>query len=141
MLKTIRLIRKLHMDTVIIVDNYEDYYVYDNDTYIVSYLTNLAVKKSKNNMYLRNNINYLNFLIKILRENNVNFIVVSKRHGYNVSYECIFSNNNYNKIMKKGRLVYKRKKEIIKIKNKLKLDILNSKEKIKDIKELIIDYV
>lgn len=32
------------MDTVIIVDNYEDYYVYDNDVYIVSYLTNLSIK-------------------------------------------------------------------------------------------------
>lgn len=129
------------MDTVIIVDNYEDYYVYDNDVYIVSYLTNLSVKKSKNNTYLRNNINYLNYLIKILRENNVNFIVVSKRHGYNVSYECIFDNNNYQKIMKKARLVYKRKNEIIKIKNKLKLNILNNKEKIRDVKELIISYV
>ena len=63
------------MDTVIIVDNYEDYYVYDNDVYIVSYLTNLSIKKSKNNIYLRNNINYLNYLIKILKDNNVNCIV------------------------------------------------------------------
>ena len=129
------------MDTVIIVDNYDDYYVYDNDVYIVSYLTNLSIKKSSNNIYLKNKIEYLNYLIKILKDNNVNCIVLLKRHGYNVSDECVFDDNSYQKFMKKGRLVYKRKKEIIKIKNKLKLNILNNENKIKVIKDLIVDYV
>ena len=80
-------------------------------------------------------------MIKVLKDNNVNCIVLSKRHGYNVGYEHIFDNNNYQKIMKKGRLVYKRKKEIVKIKNKLKLDILNNEIKIKNIKNMIIGYV
>lgn len=141
MLKTVRLIKKIHLDAIIIVDNYKDYYVYDNDAYIVSYLTNLSVKKSENNIFIKNSINYLHYLIKILRDNNVNCIVVSRRHGYDVLYECVFDNNNYQKFMKKGRLVHKRKQEIIKIKSKLKLDILKNENKIKNIKDMIIGYV
>ena len=37
MLKTIGLIRKLHLDTIIIVDDYKDYYIYDDDVYIINY--------------------------------------------------------------------------------------------------------
>lgn len=139
MLKTIGLIRKLHLDTIIIVDDYKDYYIYDDVVYIINYLIGFSIKKHRNIMYLKNKIEYLNYLIKILKDNNVNCIVLSKRHGYNVEYEHIFDNNNYQKIMKKGRLVYKRKKEIVK--NKLKLDILNNEIKIKNIKDMIVGYV
>lgn len=141
MLRTIRLIRKLHLDTIIIVDDYKDYYSYDDDTYIVSYLTNLSIKKTNNNIYLKNRIEYLNYLIKVLKDNNVNCIVLSKRHGYNVEYKCVFDNNNYQKFMKKGRLIYIRKNELIKIRSKLKLDILSNENKIKNIKDMIVGYV
>ena len=141
MLKIVRLIRNIHSNTIIIVDDYECYYIYDNDTYIISYLTNLSIKMTENSMFVRNKINYLNYLLKILRNNSINCIVVSKIQGYNIEYECIFDNNNYQKFMKKGRLVYKRKKEIIKLMNRLKLDMLSNKNKINDIKDLIINYV
>ena len=87
MLKIVRLIRKIHSNTIIIVDDYECYYIYDNDTYIISYLTNLSIKMTENSMFVRNKINYLNYLLKILRNNSINCIVVSKIQGYNNKYK------------------------------------------------------
>lgn len=137
MQKTVNLIRRLHSNTIIIVDDYRYYYIYDRDAYIVYYLLGLSIKKYKGNKFIRNNIKYLNFLISKLKENQVSYVVVIKRIGYNVDLECKFINNNYIRYYNKGKLLYKRINEINSIKAKLKLNVFDNIEKISEIKRIV----
>ena len=141
MYKIVNLIRQLYENTVIIVDDYDNYYIYDRDLYVVYYFTRFTIKKYKNIKFIKNNIDYLNYLIKILRDNNINYVVLVKRFGYNVDYEYSFNNNNYISYYKKGKLIYKRIKDIDNIRVKLKSNILDNKEKINEIKRLVDSYV
>ena len=141
MYRIMNLVRQLYNNTVIIVDDYDNYYIYDRDVYVVYYLSKFTIKNYNNTKYIKNNINYLSYLIKILKDNNINYVVLVKRFGYNVDIEHIFDNNNYISYYKKGKLVYKRKKDIDNIRVKLKLNILNNIDKINEIKRLVDSYV
>ena len=141
MYKIVNLIRQLYENTVIIVDDYDNYYIYDRDVYVVYYLTRFTIKKYKNTKLIKNKIDYLNYLIKILRDKNINYVVLVKRFGYNVDMKSCFNNNNYISYYKKGKLIYKRIKDIDNIRVKLKLNILDNKEKINEIKRLVDSYV
>lgn len=137
MQKTVNLIRDLYPNTIIIVDDYQYYYIYDRDAYIVYYLLGLSIKKYKGNIFIRNNIEYLNFLISKLKENQVSYVVVVKRMGYNINLEYEFMNENYIRYYNKGKLLYKRTNEINGIKAKLKTNIFDNAEKIKRIKRIV----
>lgn len=137
MLKIVNLIRKLHPDTVVIVDDYDNYYVYGGDCYIVYYLINLSIKRYKNSLFIRNKIDYINYLVDNLNKNRVNYMVVVKRFGYEVESSNSFIDNNYSKDLNKGKLLYKRGNDIKYIGSKLRLDIINNRDKIKRIKEII----
>ena len=137
MLKIVNLIKKIHSDTIVIVDDYDNYYVYGRDCYIVYYLINLSIKRYKNSLFIRNKIDYINYLVDNLNKNKVNYIVVVKRFGYNVDVSNSFINNNYSKYLNKGKLLYKRSNDIKYINSKLRLDVINNRDKIKRIKELI----
>lgn len=135
--KIVNLIRGLHPNTIIIVDDYQHYYLYDRDVYIVYYLLGLSIKKYKGNIFIRNNIEYLNYLISKLKENQVGYVVVVKRMGYNVSLEDDFINDNYLKYYNKGKLFYNRINQINTIKAKLKINIFDNREKIKKLKRIV----
>jgi hypothetical protein len=137
MLKVVNLIREIHVDTIIIVDDYDNYYVYGSDCYIVYYLIDLSIKRYRNSLFIKNKIEYINYLIDKLNKNNVNYIVVVKRFGYNVDASNSFIDNNYSKYLNKGKIKYKRIKDIKYISSKLRLDIINNRDKIKRIKEII----
>ncbi|MGN1028629.1 MAG: hypothetical protein ACI4P7_00895 [Bacilli bacterium] len=141
MLQVISLIRKLHPNTVIIVDDYDYYYLYARDIYIVYYLLGFSVKKYKGNLFMKDNIQYLNYLISKLRQVHINYLVVVKRWGYNVDIREDFLDNSYLKYFQKGKLVFKRKKQIDGIYSKLQKNILGNKNKIMKIKEFIDSYV
>ena len=137
MLKIVNLIKKIHSDTIVIVDDYDNYYVYGRDCYIVYYLINLSIKRYKNSLFIRNKIDYINYLVDNLNKNKVNYIVVVKRFGYNVDVSNSFIDNNYSKYLNKGKLLYKRSNDIKYINSKLRLDVINNRDKIKRIKEII----
>lgn len=137
MLKIVNLIKKIHSDTIVIFDDYDNYYVYGRDCYIVYYLINLSIKRYKNSLFIRNKIDYINYLVDNLNKNKVNYIVVVKRFGYNVDVSNSFIDNNYSKYLNKGKLLYKRSNDIKYINSKLRLDVINNRDKIKRIKELI----
>lgn len=141
MLKVVNLVRRLYDDTIIIIDNYDSYYIYGRDVYVVYYLLNLNIKGNGNFKFIKNNIDYINYLIDILNKNQVSYVVLVKRWGYNVDVEKCFKDNYYNKFCVKGKFVYKRSKENMKIRNKLKINILDNKEKIEKIKRLIDNNV
>ena len=141
MFKVVKLIRPLYVDSIIIIDNYDSYYIYGRDVYIVYYLLNLSIKGSGEFKFIKNNIDYLNYLIAKLKEYQINYVVLVKRWGYNVDVEEIFNSNNYNKFYIKGKLVYKRIKDVMQIRNMLRVNILDNKDKIEKIKRLIDSYV
>ena len=72
-------------------------------------------------------------MISKLKENQVSYVVVVKRMGYNVSLEDDFINDNYLKYYNKGKLFYNRINQINSIKAKLKINIFDNREKIKKI--------
>ena len=137
MLKIVNLIKKIHSDTIVIVDDYDNYYVYGRDCYIVYYLINLSIKRYKNSLFIRNKIDYINYLVDNLNKNKVNYIVVVKRFGYNVDVSNSFIDNNYSKYLNKGKLLYKRSNDIKYISSKLRLNIISNRDKIKRVKEII----
>ena len=137
MLKIVNLIKKIHSDTIVIVDDYDNYYVYGRDCYIVYYLINLSIKRYKNSLFIRNKIDYINYLVDNLNKNKVNYIVVVKRFGYNVDVSNSFIDNNYSKYLNKGKLLYKRSNDIKYISGKLRLNIISNRDKIKRVKEII----
>ena len=137
MLKIVNLIKRLHPNAIVIVDDYDNYYVYGRDCYIVYYLINLSIKRYKNNLFIKNKIDYINYLVDNLNENRVNYMVFVKRFGYDVESSNSFIDNNYSKYLNKGKLLYKRNNDIKYISSKLRLDIVNNRDKIKRIKEII----
>ena len=140
MFKVVKLIRPLYVDAIIIIDNYDSYYIYGRDVYIVYYLLKLSIKGTGKFKFIKNNIDYLNYLIAKLKEYQINYVVLVKRWGYNVDVEGIFNCNNYNKFYIKGKLVYKRSKDVMQIRNMLRVNILDNKDKIEKIKRLIDSY-
>ena len=59
--------RKLHPNTVLIIDNYDKYYVYDRDCYVIYQILNFDIK-GKKNLFIWNRIEYLPYLVKKLKE-------------------------------------------------------------------------
>lgn len=119
-----------------IIDDYQCYYVYDRDCYVVFYLSKLLIK-GKESKFIKNSINYLNYLVDILRKNHVDYFVLSKRQGYSIVESNFFSDNAYKKYYRKGKFVFSRLKEILFIRNKLRCKMLENQDSIKRIKEYI----
>ena len=67
-------------------------------------------------------------------------MVLIKRQSYNVSDSMFYDNNRYSYYYHKGKIKYKRCKDIDYIIRKFRCNILDNKIKIKDIKELIDNY-
>lgn len=128
--------KKVHPDTVLIIDNYDCYTICSDDCYVVYYLCKFSIKGNKFKL-ISNKITYLNYLVGRLEENHVNFMVLIKRHGYNVESSTQFLDNTYDKFCSKGKLVYKREQKVTYIKRQLCCRILEHEGVIKRIKELI----
>lgn len=67
-------------------------------------------------------------------------MVLVKRQSYYVESSMFYDNNRYIYYYHKGKIKYKRNKEIDYIIRKLRCNILDNKVKIKYIKELIEGY-
>ena len=137
MKKVVLLVRDLHPNSVLIVDDYTRYFVYDRDCYVVYYLCGFSIKGCKEK-FISDDISYLNYLVSKLKENHVDYMILVKRHGYNVEDSKQFLDNTYQKFYSKGKIVYKRQQEINYIKRKLSCKILEQEKKIKKVKEFIV---
>ncbi len=67
--------RKLHPNTVLIIDDYDKYYVYDKDCYVIYQILNFGIK-GKKNLFIWNRIEYLSYLVKKLKEQKIDYKVL-----------------------------------------------------------------
>ena len=80
---------------------------------------------------------YLNYVLKILNTNYVSYMIVDKINQYHIVKRSIFiDTKNYEKYYLKGRMLYKRRKQINKIIEILKNHRI-SKAKLKEIYYLL----
>ncbi len=124
--------RKLHPNTVLIIDDYDKYYVYDKDCYVIYQVMNFDIK-GKKNLFIWNRIDYLPYLVKTLKEQKIDYKVLCKRHGYEIVDEGCFSDNRYSRFLKNGKFCYKRKQKINQIYHQLNYLLKNNPEKVIDL--------
>lgn len=80
---------------------------------------------------------YLNYVLKILSTNHISYMIVDKINQYHIVKKSIFiDTKNYEKYYLKGRMLYKRRKQINKIIVILKNNYI-SKNKLKEIHYLL----
>ena len=101
--------------------------VFDDDSIIVSYLTNYKIVNSKVGFPSIS----LNKVISLLEDNHINYVLKGTNNDYEKDYK---KNNNYNKILVKA-------KEVIKLRNRCN-EIKPSIEKLSNEKlEKIVNYI
>ena len=128
--------RKLHPNTVFIIDDYDKYYIYDKDCYIIYKIFNFDIH-GKKNIFITNRIKYLPYLLNKLNEEKIDYKVLCKRHGYDINSEHHFLDNNYCKVLKNGKLRYQRTKRLNQIYCKLNYFLKNdSKELVEILNEI-----
>lgn len=123
--------RKLYPNTVLIIDNYDKYYIYDKDCYVIYQIMNFDIK-GKKNLFIWNKIEYLSYLVKKLSEKRIDYKVLCKRHGYEIVDEGCFSDNQYSRFLKNGKLYYKRRQKINQIYHQFNYSLKRSPEKVMD---------
>lgn len=100
--KYVRIVLK---DTVIIYKRYDKYIIYNSDMKIINFLTEFK--------HLHNKIsidkNYINYILKLLRNNNINYIVIDIINSNDVINKQEFINNKYRDFLKKGKRYMKRR--------------------------------
>lgn len=120
---------KLHPNTVLIIDDYDKYYVYDKDCYVIYQILNFDIKGRKN-LFIWNRIEYLSYLVKKLKEQKIDYKVLCKRHGYEIVDEGCFFDNQYSRFLKNGKLCYKRKQKINQIYHQFNYSLKRNPEKV-----------
>ena len=128
----LKIVRKLHPNTVIIIDDYDKYYIYDKDCYIIYKIFNFDIH-GKKNIFITNRIKYLPYLLNKLNEEKIDYKVLCKRHGYEIVDEGCFSDNRYSSFLKNGKFCYKRKQKINQIYHQLNYLLKNNPEKVIDL--------
>lgn len=121
--------RKLHPNTVLIIDDYDKYDVYDKDCYVIYQILNFDIK-GKKNLFIWNRIEYLSYLVKKLKEQKIDYKVLCKRHGYEIVDEDYFSDNQYRRCLKSGKFCYQRKQKIDQIYHQFNYSLKRNPEKV-----------
>ena len=111
--KTLRTILK---DTIIIYKKFDKYFIYEKDTKIINYLCKYKFLFKS----LQIDKNYINYILKKLNDNTINYIIIDMINSNDVIYEKKFANNNYSKIFSKSKKYIKNRKKIERFNVKLK---------------------
>ena len=92
---TIKTMKEINPNTIIFIQIGAFYHVYGKDSYILSYLFGYQIKT------LENSYNTcgmpkagLNKVLKVLEDNNINYMVVLKSQNYEVDTEMKFKDKN-----------------------------------------------
>ena len=91
-----KLIHTIHKLQVIIYKKNKEYYVIDNDVYILVSLLNFKFSYKNNRRIIFIDIDYINYLFKYLRDNNVSYVVININYGYDRVLEYKVINDKYN---------------------------------------------
>ena len=126
-----KFIHTIHKMQVIVYKKNKDYYVIDNDIYILRSLLNFSYCYKNNRSVIFIDSDYINYLLKYLRDNNVSYVVININYGYDRVLEYKGINNRYNFYYKKGKRIVKNERKV-----KYIVDILNRYKDIKLLKEV-----
>lgn len=110
-----KILQDIHKDKLIFYIKYNTVYVIDSSIYVLKGLLKFkyCLKNGRKVIFISNN--YLNYLLKVLRDNNVSHILIRINYGYNKVFEYVAENNMYKFYYKKGKRI---------VKNELKIDKL-----------------
>lgn len=133
----IKNIKELLPEYVVLVKIGTFYEVYNNDSYIISYLFNYKIKTlidgDKNCGFPTG---ALNKILSILENKSINYIVVDKKHNYEEETKMNFKRKNkYNELLTKSKEYIDRITRINKIRNYL----LNNYSKIESVEKIIYE--
>ena len=130
-------IRKINPDTVIIYKDNSKYTIYYKDVFILYALLRFGFYRINNIFEMYIDKRYLNYVLKILSTNHISYLIVDNINQYHIVKKSIFiDTKNYEKYYLKGRMLYKRRKQINKIIVILKNNYI-SKNKLKEIHYLL----
>ena len=126
-----KFIHTIHKMQVIVYKKNKDYYVIDNDIYILRSLLNFSYCYKNNRRVIFIDSDYINYVLKYLRDYSISYVVINIKYGYDRLLEYKVINNRYNFYYKKGKRIVKNERKV-----KCIVDILNRYKDIKLLKEV-----
>ena len=126
-----KFIHTIHKMQVIVYKKNKDYYVIDNDIYILRSLLNFSYCYKNNRSVIFIDSDYINYVLKYLRDYSINYVVININYGYDRLLEYKVINNRYNFYYKKGKRIVKNERRV-----KYIVDILNRYKDINLLKEV-----
>lgn len=138
--ETIKTMKQINPEVILIVKIGEFYYLYGKDSYIFSYYFKYKIKKAENNIPVCGfPLTALNKVLTKIEEENLNYIIVDKCLNYEVLEEYKEKKNNYNIVFSKANNYIKKKNKIDEIYNKLlnQIENKNINEKILKVEEIV----
>ena len=126
-----KFIHTIHKMQVIVYKKNKDYYVIDNDIYTLRSLLNFRYCYKNNRSVIFIDSDYINYVLKYLRDYSINYVVININYGYDRVLEYKGINNRYNFYYKKGKRIVKNERKV-----KYIVDILNRYKDINLLKEV-----
>lgn len=113
-----KILQDIHKEKLIFYLKYNNVYLIDHNVYVLKGLLKFkyCLKNGRKVIFISNN--YLNYLLKDLKNNNISFVLIRINHGYYKVFEYNALDNNYKFYYRKGKRV---------IKNELRIDRLLKK--------------
>ena len=126
-----KFIHTIHKMQVIVYKKNKDYYVIDNDIYILRSLLNFSYCYKNNRRVIFIDSDYINYVLKYLRDYSISYVVININYGYNRLLEYKVINNRYNFYYKKGKRIVKNERRV-----KYIIDMLNRTKNLELLKEV-----
>ena len=126
-----KFIHTIHKMQVIVYKKNKDYYVIDNDIYILRSLLNFSYCYKNNRRVIFIDSDYINYVLKYLRDYSISYVVININYGYDRVLEYKGINNRYNFYYMKGKRIVKNERRV-----KYIIDMLNRTKNLELLKEV-----
>ena len=126
-----KFIHTIHRMQVIVYKKNKEYYVIDDDVYVLRSLLDFSYCYKNNRKVIFIDNDYVNYVIKCLKESNVSYVMININYGYDRVLEYKSINNVYGFYSKKGKRIIINERKV-----KYIIDILNRTKDLKLLKEV-----
>lgn len=112
--KEVKKIKKARQNYLVFVKNGYNYYVYDKDSYIISYLLDYSLRKSDcGRIFYTFQITSYKKIFEKIEEEKINYLIVDSTNGYEiVTIQDYEENNQYKEVLEWALLFVKRKEKL-----------------------------
>ena len=107
-----KFIHTIHKMQVIIYKKNKEYYVIDDDVYVLRSLFNFSYCYKNNRRIIFIDNDYVNYVLKYLKENKVSYVVININYGYDRVLEYKSTNNVYSFYYKKGKRIIRNERKV-----------------------------